>query len=278
MTSYKCIRIDVDDRVATVTLDRPEKRNAMSPRLNQEMVSALDGIRRDPDIDVLVLTGAGEAFTAGMDLKEYFRETQHDPIAFEAARDTAWQWQYKLLRYLPQVTIAAVNGWCFGGGFQPLVSCDLAIAADEARFGLSEVNWGIIPAGLVTKDVALAMGYRHAMHYILTGETFDGRRAAEIGLVTSSVPRAELDAAVAELVGRLRGLNPHVLRSAKEVYRHSLTMDYEQAWDYIGAKAVQLRTRDPENGRSRGMSQFLDEKSFRPGLGAYARPGPASDA
>ncbi len=187
-----------------------------------------------------------------MDLKEYFRETRHDPILFENARNTAWQWQYKKLRFMPQVTIAAVGGWCFGGAFQPLISCDIAIAADEARFGLSEVNWGIIPAGLVTRDVALAMGYRQALYYIITGESFDGIRAKELGLVNESVPRAELMARVRELTERLRGLNPHVLRTAKEAYRHSMDMNYEQAWDYLGAKASQLRARDTEGAAGSG--------------------------
>jgi feruloyl-CoA hydratase/lyase len=275
MSTYECIKVETDDRIATVTFNRPEKRNAMSPKLNEEMVAALDGIAGDRDIDVVVLTGAGDSFSAGMDLKEYFRQTQHDPALFERARDMAWQWQYRKLRFMPQVTVAAVNGWCFGGGFQPLVSCDIAIAANEATFGLSEVNWGIIPAGLVTKDVALALGYRNALYYILTGQSFDGIRAREIGLVNESVPRAELTDAVRELTTRLRGLNPHVLRTAKEAYRHSLSMDYEQAWDYLAAKAAQLRTRDTEDGRTIGMTQFLDSKQFKPGLGAYARPSQA---
>jgi trans-feruloyl-CoA hydratase/vanillin synthase len=273
MSTYECVKVETADRVTTVTLDRPEKRNAMSPQLNAEMVEVLTRIESDPDIDVVVLTGAGESFSAGMDLKEYFRETRHDPILFERARNTAWQWQYKKLRFMPQVTVAAVGGWCFGGAFQPLISCDIAIAADEAQFGLSEVNWGIIPAGLVTRDVALAMGYRQALYYIITGETFDGRRAKEIGLVNESVPRAELMGRVGELTQRLRGLNPHVLRTAKEAYRHSMDMTYEQAWDYLGAKASQLRARDTEGGSRLGMSQFLDDKTFKPGLGAYARPG-----
>lgn len=277
MSTYECVNVETDDRVTTVTLNRPEKRNAMSPQLNTEMVKVLEEIESDPATDIVILTGAGESFSAGMDLKEYFRETQHDPIRFERARNTAWQWQYKKLRFMPQVTIAAVNGWCFGGGFQPLISCDLAIAADEAQFGLSEVNWGIIPAGLVTRDVALAMGYRQALYYILTGESFDGVRAKEIGLVNESVPRAELMERVGELARRLRGLNPHVLRTAKEAYRHSMDMSYEQAWDYLGAKASQLRARDTEGGSRLGMSQFLDAKTFKPGLGAYARPG-AGDA
>jgi feruloyl-CoA hydratase/lyase len=271
-TTYECVTVEISDKVATVTLNRPDKRNAMSPQLNKDMSVVLDVIAADSEVDILVLTGAGDSFSAGMDLKEYFRETQHDPRLFEQARNKAREWQYDKLRFMPQVTIAAVNGWCFGGGFTPLVSCDLAIAADEATFGLSEVNWGIIPAGLVTKDVAITMGYRNALYYILTGIPFDGQRARELGLVNESVPRAQLMERVAELAKHLKGLNPYVLRTAKEAYRNSVEMDYEQSWDYLAAKAAQLRSRDTESGRKAGMSQFLDDKSFKPGLGAYSRP------
>jgi feruloyl-CoA hydratase/lyase len=273
---YECITVGNEDGVTTVTLNRPHKRNAMSPQLNDEMLDALTRLSADPDTEVLVLTGAGDSFSAGMDLREYFRETEHDPALAERVRRTMREWSYHRLRFMPCVTVAAVNGWCFGGAFMPLVSCDLAIAADEAQFGLSEVNWGILPGGLVTRDIALALGYRDALYYALTGETFDGRRAREIGLVNQSVPRSGLDEAVHVLTGKLRKLNPHTLRSTKETFRHASTMDYEQATDYIAAKAAQLAARDPEQGRKQGMAQFLDTKEYRPGLGAYRRD--ATDA
>lgn len=271
MPNYECITVENEDRVTTVTLNRPHKRNAMSPQLNEEMLDALIRLGADPDTDVLVLTGAGDSFTAGMDLQEYFRDTEHDPVLSERAKWTMREWSYNRLRFFPRVTIAAVNGWCFGGGFMPLVSCDLAIAADEAQFGLSEVNWGILPGGLVTKDIAVSLGYRDALYYALTGKPFGGQRAKEIGLVNDSVPRAELAGAVRELTETLLKLNPHTLRSTKEALRHAATMDYEQSADYLGAKSAQLGARDPERGRLAGMKQFLDTKEFKPGLGAYRR-------
>lgn len=272
MHQYECITVDNEDRITTVTLNRPHKRNAMNPQLNDEMLDALTRLAADPDTDVLVLTGAGDSFSAGMDLQEYFRDTEHDSVLSERTKWIMREWSYNRLRFFPHVTIAAVNGWCFGGAFMPLISCDLAIAADEAQFGLSEVNWGILPGGLVSRDIALALGYRDAMYYALTGEIFDGRKAKEIGLVNASVPRSELPEAVRSLTAKLRNLNPHTLRSTKETFRHASTMGYEQATDYIAAKAAQLAARDPEKGRQAGMSQFLDSKEFKPGLGAYRRP------
>lgn len=271
MPNYECIKVETVDRVTTVTLNRPEKRNAMNPQLNNEMLDVLSRLARDPDTEVLVLTGAGDSFSAGMDLQEYFRETDDDPVLQEHVRWVMREWAYTKLRFFPRVTIAAVNGWCFGGAFMPLVSCDLAIAADEAVFGLSEVNWGILPAGLVSRDLSLAVGYRDAMYYALTGETFQGKRAAEIGLVNESVPLAELTERVRTLTQDLRKRNPQTLRSTKETFRHASGMDYEQATDYMAAKAAQLLLRDTERGRDKGLAQFLDTKEIKPGLQAYHR-------
>jgi feruloyl-CoA hydratase/lyase len=269
--NYECITVETADRVTTVTLNRPSKLNAMNPQLNDEMLDALTRLSVSREMDVLVITGAGDSFSSGMDLKEYFRDTDPDPLLAERVRWTMREWSYTRLRFFPRVTIAAVNGWCFGGAFMPVVSCDLAIAADEAQFGLSEVNWGILPGGLVTRDIAVAMGYRDALYYALTGETFGGQRAREIGLVNRSVPRAELDEAVRELTQKLRKLNPEVLRSTKETFRHASTMPYEQATDYLAAKSAQLLTRDSEKGREKGLEQFLDTKEIRPGLDPYRR-------
>src|SRR5512144_2763431 len=190
---WTTVRVTLDDGIAWVELNRPEKRNAMSPALNAEMVEVLLALDAEEDCGVVVLTGAGEAFSAGMDLKEYFREIDGDPdhVQRKVRRDAAL-WQWRLLRTYAKPTIAMVNGWCFGGAFSPLVACDLAIAADEAVFGLSEINWGIPPGNLVSKAVADTMGHRQALHYIMTGDTFTGQEAAAMGLVNKSVPRAQL--------------------------------------------------------------------------------------
>jgi trans-feruloyl-CoA hydratase/vanillin synthase len=164
-----------------------------------------------------------------------------------------------------------INGWCFGGAFTPMISCDLAIAADEATFGLSEINWGIIPAGIVTKAVSAVVNQRDALYFIMTGETFDGQRAARMGLVNESVPAARLRERTNELAKVLLKKNPTVLRTAKHAYRRVLEMSWDNAEDYLFAKTDQSRFLDPENGRDRGMAQFLDEKSYRPGLESYRR-------
>lgn len=248
---WNTVKVDVEDGIAWVTLNRPDKRNAMSPTLNREMIDVLETLELDGDAQVLVLTGAGESWSAGMDLKEYFRETDGQPeIMQERIRRDCSQWQWKLLRFYSKPTIAMVNGWCFGGAFSPLVACDLAIAADDAVFGLSEINWGIPPGNLVSKAVADTMGHRAALHYIMTGETFTGREAAEMGLVNRSVPRERLREAVTELAGKLLAKNPVVLRYAKHGFKRCRELSWEQNEDYLYAKVDQSNHRDPEKGGS----------------------------
>ena len=271
--SWETVRVEFEDGIAWVFLNRPDKRNAMSPQLNADMIDVLETLEADDRAGVIVLTGEGDSFSAGMDLKEYFREVDGGPehVQIKVRRDCS-QWQWRLLRVYSKPTIAMVNGWCFGGAFTPLGACDLAIAADEAQFGLSEVNWGIPPGNLVTKALSELVGYRNAIYYIMTGKTFTGVEAAQMGLVNSSVPRAELRAVTKDLALNLLEKNPVVLRAAKLGFKHSLGMSWGQAEDYLYAKLEQSQFLDKERGREQGLTQFLDEKSIRPGLQAYQRP------
>jgi feruloyl-CoA hydratase/lyase len=269
---WQTVQVDVADGIGWVTLNRPEKRNAMNPTLNKEMADVLGALELDAAASVLVITGAGESWCAGMDLKEYFREIDQAPeVVQEKIRREASQWQWKLLRMYTKPTIAMVNGWCFGGAFSPLVACDLAIAADEAVFGLSEINWGIPPGNLVSKALADTVGHRKALHYIMTGETFTGRQAAEMGLVNKSVPRARLREETLALAKTLLEKNPVALRAAKNGFKRCRELTWEQAEDYLYAKVDQAVFRDPEKGRAEGLRQFLDAKSIKPGLQTYKR-------
>ena len=269
---WQTVKVTVEQGIAWVSFNRPEKRNAMSPTLNREMRDVLETVEQDADARVLVLTGEGSAWTAGMDLKEYFREVDAGPeILQERIRRDASEWQWKLLRFYSKPTIAMVNGWCFGGGFSPLVACDLAIGADEATFGLSEINWGIPPGNLVSKAMADTVGHRESLYYIMTGKTFDGQKAAQMGLVNKSVPLAQLRDEVVLLAQDLLDKNPVVLRAAKNGFKRCRELTWEQNEDYLYAKLDQAQLRDPEHGRAQGLKQFLDDKSIKPGLQAYKR-------
>lgn len=268
----KDVLVEIRDRIAWVSINRPDKRNAMSVDLAFEMLATLDALELDDSCGVLVLTGVGDSWSAGMDLKDYFRVVDKMKPA-EKARvyraNGGWQWT-RLVDY-PKPTIAMVNGWCFGGAFTPLIACDLAIAAEEATFGLSEVNWGIIPGGIVSKVLTEVMGLRDSLYYAMTGETFDGRKAAAMRLVNEAVPKDRLKARTEEVAKTLLGKNPAVLRATKAAIKFSKEMSLDQSFEYLRAKLDQTIALDPERGREKGMRQFLDEKAFKPGLESYRR-------
>jgi len=266
------VAVELEDGIAWVRLNRPEKRNAMSVGLAEEMNQILEALEVDERCGVLVLTGVGEAFSAGMDLKDFFRATDglSDVQRHRAYRSTrAWQW--RTLMHYAKPTIAMVNGWCFGGAFTPLICCDLAIADQNAVFGLSEINWGVIPGGVVSKAISTLMGDREALYYVMTGEQFNGARAVEVGLVNEAVPAGELKQRTTDLAQMLLKKNPTVLRQARLAYKYAREMSWEQASEYLTAKSDQTNFVDPEKGKEQGLKQFLDQKSFRPGHGAYTR-------
>ncbi len=267
MTEYSTIVVEKQDGVTTIRFNRPEKRNAMSPQLHRDMYDALTDLEADDETKVLVLTGNGDAFCAGQDLKEYFYELRDDRRAREENRRISHAWRHEKLRFFPRPTIAKINGWCFGGAFTIVASVDIAIAAEDARFGLSEINFGHLPGGLVTKVVQEIMQPRQALYYILTGDPFDGRRAAEIGLITMAVPRAELDATVDEVVTKLKQKDPIALRACKEAFKAVAPhVSYEDAWHWLSAKSDQLTWLQKNRGMQDGIEGFL-RKDYRPGLG-----------
>jgi trans-feruloyl-CoA hydratase/vanillin synthase len=269
MSDKDVVSFRVEDRIAWVYFARPEKRNAMSPTLNRRMMEVLDELEYRDDVGVLVLGGEGSAWSAGMDLKEYFRETEADGLrGVRKSQRESYGW-FRRLRWYQKPTIAMVNGWCFGGGFGPLFACDLAICADEARFGLSEINWGILPGGGVTKVVVDLLSMRDAMWMTLTGEAIDGKKAAEWKLVNESVPLERLEARVREVAEMLLQKNPVALKFAKDAVRRVGVMTYDEAEDYLVRMQEAANFHDKTEGRKEGIRQFIDEKSYKPGLGAY---------
>lgn len=262
------VSFEVADRIAWVKFNRPEKRNCMSPRLNRQMMRVLDQLEYADDVGVLVLTGEGDSWSAGMDLKEYFRETEQLGLgAIRQSQGEAYGW-WRRLRWFQKPTIAMVNGWCFGGGYGPLFACDIAIAANEAAFGLSEINWGILPGGGATKVVTELMPFRKAMYHAMTGENIDGPTAEEWGLVTESVPRAELEERVRAVCARLLEKNPVALKATKDAARRVSEMTYDNAEDYL-VRAQEAANSFDNEGRKEGIRQFIDDKSYKPGLDSY---------
>jgi feruloyl-CoA hydratase/lyase len=258
----------IENRIAWVKLNRPEKRNCMSPTLNRRMMEVLDELEYNDEVGVLVLTGEGTAFSAGMDLKEYFVDTEKDGLAgTRKAQRESYGW-WKRLRNFYKPTIAMVNGWCFGGAYGPLFACDLAFAAKDAQFGLSEINWGILPGGGATKIAVELVNFRNAMYHSMMGENVDGVKAAEWGLVNEAHDSDKLKARVTEVCNVLLQKNPVALQATKEAVRRVSEMTYENAELYL-VKAQEAANFFDNTGRKEGIKQFIFEKTYKPGLGAY---------
>jgi len=263
------VAVDVREGIAWVKFNRPEKRNCMSPKLNRQMLRVITALEFRDDVGVLVLGGEGSAWSAGMDLKEYFRETEAQGLAgVRGSQREAYGW-WERLRWYQKVTIAMVNGWCFGGGYGPLFACDLAFCSDDAQFGLSEINWGILPGGGAAKVATELMPMRKAMYHALMGENLTGPQAAQAGLVNESVAADRLEARVTEVAKALLKKNLDTLKATKDAVRRVREMTYDNAEDYLIRAQEALNWHDRSDGRHAGMKQFLDDKSFRPGLGEY---------
>jgi len=232
--------------------------------LHFEMDDALEQLEFDDEAKVIVITGAGGNFSAGQDLKEFFRELDTNPSARRKAAQAANRWRWERLYNYDKPTIAMIHGYCVGGAFMQLLATDFAVAAEDATFSLSEVNWGILPGALVAKVVADAVLPRHALYYACLGEPFDGKEAARIGMVNFAVPLAKLEQATTELAHKLMKKSPNTLRATKQAVRHVRNMDFGQAYDYLMEKSKAIKLGDREDSYNTGLRQFLDEKSYKP--------------
>lgn len=267
--SYENVKVELRDGIGWAIMNRPEKRNAMSPQLHYDMEDALARLEVDPDAKVVVITGAGGYFSAGQDLKTFFRELENDPLGRKKAQRSANAWRWDRMINYDKPTISMVRGYCVGGAFMQLLGTDFAIAAKNATFSLSEVNWGILPGALVSKVVVDSVLVRHALYYACLGDPFDGDEAARIGMVNYAVPEDELEDAVTKLAEKLMSKSPNVLRATKHAIRKVATMNYDQAYDYLAEKGKAIKVGDKEDSYNTGLRQFLDEKSYKPTFEAF---------
>ena len=265
---YKTICAEFDDGVCLLTLDRPDKRNAMNPILGEEITDALEKLRNDKRCRVLVITGAGESFCAGMDLKEFFIDLQDKPAEYDRAHRVAVEWRGRTLRLFPKPTIAMVNGHCFGGAFTIVEGCDLAVAAEDAKMGLSEINFKMFPGGSVGKSMGNLLRPRDYMLYALTGRPMTGKIAAEIGLINYAVPRQYLRDDVMALAHEIAAKDASALQATREIYTNSIDMNWDTAMNYALALQSAHTARQANAFREEGIGDFL-EKKYKPGLGGH---------
>lgn len=263
--NYSTVKVEIKDKVARVVLNRPDQKNAMSPQLHRDMTAVLDDLRYEPEATVLIITGAGNSFCAGMDLKEFFHELKGDPPEYDRIFRLATEWRGRTLRYYPKPTIAMINGFCFGGAFSIVEGCDLAIAADEATFGLSEINFRMFPGGSVSKTLANMLHSRDALLYAMTGRRFDGKKAAELKFVNYSVPLAQLEAEAMNLAKEIATKDPAALRACKDAYRFSLEMTWEASMSYTAAKEQEVLVAQKGAWLESGIGDFV-KGLYKPGM------------
>jgi enoyl-CoA hydratase len=254
--SYETIRIEHDGGVATITIDRQEKRNALNATVRSELVAAVEELAADPAVRVLVLTGAGEkAFVAGADIGEFATRT---PLEQRAAM--APPRVFEAIAACPKPVIAMINGFALGGGCELALACDLRIAADTARLGQPEINLGIIPGGGGTQRLPRVVGMGQAMRLVLTGELVAAEEALRIGLVDLVFPAAVLRERVMEIATTMAGRSPVALEMAKAAVRAAAEMPLAAGLAYEKELFV---TCFASEDRTEGVAAFLEKRDAR---------------
>jgi enoyl-CoA hydratase len=251
--SYETLRLDRQGRVAIITINRPEKRNALNIKTREEGAALLDQLRTDQTVGVVVFTGAGDkAFIAGADIGEFAGRTatmQRDVMTSRSL--------FTAIDTFPKPVIAMINGYCLGGGCELALACDIRIASENASFGQPEINLGIIPGGGGTQRLTRLVGEGKAMEMILTGEIIDARTAYSIGLVNHVVPADQLQSKTLEIANRIADKSPVALVFAKEAVKLASRSNLDEGLRReIDLFALCFSTEDKDEG----VSAFLEKR------------------
>jgi enoyl-CoA hydratase/carnithine racemase len=226
---FQTILFESRDQIAFITFNRPDSLNAMNRQMTRELVDVCQQVEEDSGIRVAIFTGAGEkAFSAGMDLKER-AETAFSPIERRQQKLTHKLYtQARAVAAITKPTIAAIRGYCVGGGLEFALACDLRVAAEDAKLGLTEVRRGIIPGAGGTQRLTRAVGVTKAMEMCLTGDTVSGLEAKSLGLVNSAVPSADVLKAAEDLAGRILKGAPMSVAFIKEAIKKGVELPIEE--------------------------------------------------
>jgi enoyl-CoA hydratase len=251
--SYETLLLERRGRVAIITINRPDKRNALNIKTREEGAVVLEELRGDDSVGVVVITGAGDkAFIAGADIAEFAGRTALTQRAVMAGRSL-----FNAIDTFPKPIIAMINGYCLGGGCEVALACDIRICSENASFGQPEINLGIIPGGGGTQRLTRLVGEGKAMEMILTGEIIDARTAFAIGLVNHVVPLDQLEAKTMEIASRIAEKGPVAVSLAKEAVKIAARSNLDEGLRReVDLFALCFSTEDKDEG----VNAFLEKR------------------
>ncbi|MBM3154175.1 MAG: crotonase [Chloroflexi bacterium] len=253
---YQTITTDVKDRIATVTLSREDKRNAISPTMISELLDALTKYDIDPDARVIVLTGAGsKVFCAGADFGESMGTTGSLVDRYEGQRKFAEL--FKIVKNLKKPLLGRVNGHAMGGGFGLACACDIVIAADDCRFGTPEINVGLFPYIIMATLLRFTSSPKRLLEMMLTGDRIEAKEAQQLGIVNYVVPREQLDTKISEVALKIASKSPAILRLGRRAFYTMRDMEYEKALEFL---ASMLTINTMAEDVAEGIAAFLEKR------------------
>ncbi len=253
MTDYETILIEKRDKVAILTINRPDKLNALNSKVHSEGVSALEKLRKDDSVRVVVITGAGEkSFVAGADISEFAGQT---PVT---QRDLFHEKKlFNTIDNFPKPVLAMINGFCLGGGNELALACDIRIASENARFAQPEINLGIMCGGGGTQRLTRLIGEGRAMEIILTGDMIDAQKALQFGLVNHVFPLEELEIKTLEFAAKIAEKAPIALQMSKEAVKFASRSNLDEGLRReVDLFAICFSTED----KTEGVSAFLEKR------------------
>lgn len=253
MPEYQTITVEKRGRVALLTINRPDKLNSLNKNVHAEGVAALDELRQDDSVRVVVITGAGpKSFIAGADISEFAGQTPVTQRNLFLERTF-----FNSIDTFPKPVIAMINGFCLGGGNELALACDIRIASENARFAQPEINLGIICGGGGTQRLTRLIGEGRAMEMILTGDMIDAPTALKFGLVTAVHPIEELEAKTMELADKLAEKAPIALQMSKEAVKFASRSNLDEGLRReVDLFAICFSTED----KTEGVSAFLEKR------------------
>jgi enoyl-CoA hydratase/carnithine racemase len=258
---YSFIKLSRENQVGRIILNRPEAHNAINPELLAELTQAIRELRDSSDIKAVVVTGEGEAFCSGTDLKFLQKAMTGDMgLVFEFGRNFGTM--VATLDEFPVPTIAMVNGFTFAGGIELMLACDMIIAAEDAKIGDQHMNRGTI-GGPVMWQLPQRIGLQKAMEVVLTGKWLSGKEAERYGIVLRAVPRGRLEEELEAILAQLRNKSLSMLKLAKKVLRQaSLMPNLTEAIKYVTAEWSEHQA--PQTGLRQGVAHFVEQRETRP--------------